>query len=276
MKQYTRLRNFVFTFNNYTDNDYVKILNSDIFKYVIIGKEVGESGTPHLQGYAELKKQKRLSSLKKDFGDSIHLEPRKGNAKQAAEYCKKEGNWEEKGTMSHQGTRNDLISIKEKVLNDVPMHTILFEDCENFQQMRCTQILTTFKQQKNTYKKKEVFWLWGSTGTGKTKRAFEIVGDKSFWISSDNLKWFDGYSNQEIAIFDDFRKDFCTLHYLLRLLDGYPLRVPIKGGFVEWAPETIIITCPFTPGKVYETNEALNQLFRRITNIEHFLEVDQQ
>jgi len=49
-----RFRNIVFTLNNYTDDEYNNLLNHKEFKYVIIGKEIGEKGTPHLQRYAEL------------------------------------------------------------------------------------------------------------------------------------------------------------------------------------------------------------------------------
>jgi hypothetical protein len=58
-----RYRNICFTLNNYTSQEYEALLYNDNFKYVIIGKEVGESGTPHLQGYGELKNQMRLKSI---------------------------------------------------------------------------------------------------------------------------------------------------------------------------------------------------------------------
>ena len=47
-------------------------------------------------------------------------------------------------------------------------------------------------------------------------------------MSSRNLQWFDGYMGQKVVCFDDFRKDFCTFHELLRLLDRYPMDVPVK------------------------------------------------
>lgn len=46
---------------------------------------------------------------------------------------------------------------------------------------------------------------------------------------------------------------------LLRILDKYPMRVPVKGSFVNWEPKTIIITAPFSPNKMFENvGEPLN------------------
>lgn len=41
--------------------------------YLIIGKEVGENGTPHLQGYIQMNTKQRLTQMKKIHG-SAHWE----------------------------------------------------------------------------------------------------------------------------------------------------------------------------------------------------------
>jgi hypothetical protein len=43
-----RVRCWAGTLNNWTQHEYDKLLNIDC-KYMCIGKEVGEMGTPHLQ-----------------------------------------------------------------------------------------------------------------------------------------------------------------------------------------------------------------------------------
>ena len=55
-----------FTLNNYTDED-VDGVDAWEYDYVIFGKEVGDNGTPHLQGYVECKTKKRLTWLKNNF-----------------------------------------------------------------------------------------------------------------------------------------------------------------------------------------------------------------
>lgn len=90
-----------------------------------------------------------------------------------------------------------------------------------------------------------------------------------------DLKWFDGYSGQQNAIIDDFREDFCSFSFLLRVLDRYPLKVAVKGSFVEWNPTTIYITCPHSPAELYayKTPADLAQLTRRITTIRRFQDI---
>jgi hypothetical protein len=58
-----------FTLNNWTEEEYVQIVQSFSqggHNYVI-GKEVGENGTPHLQGYVEVKDKKEYVGRVLDY-----------------------------------------------------------------------------------------------------------------------------------------------------------------------------------------------------------------
>lgn len=115
----TRSR-WVLTLNNYTDDDVAQWTNvcSDelVVRYAIYGKEVGEAGTPHLQGFVILQQPARLTAVKNLFGDRIHAEFAKGTSKQAATYCKKEGDFVEFGSFpGSQGKRSDIDEFVEWV-----------------------------------------------------------------------------------------------------------------------------------------------------------------
>lgn len=91
-------RKYIFTLNNYLENEVDTIksfLTQKTLKYVF-GYEVGESGTPHLQGYMEFKNAIRFDTLKK-VNDRWHLEIARGNVNDNFNYCSKEGNYEYKG-----------------------------------------------------------------------------------------------------------------------------------------------------------------------------------
>jgi hypothetical protein len=105
------------TLNNYTDSDYQAFCECDC-KYIIVGKEVGESGTPHLQTYVEFKEGVTLSTLKKRLScKKLHAEVRRGTSGEASDYCKQDGDYFEKGTLSKQGAREDLNILKASIFN---------------------------------------------------------------------------------------------------------------------------------------------------------------
>lgn len=108
-------RNWCFTLNNPTTDEIIKILDTE-FEYCIFGFETGsKKETEHLQGYIEYNNVKRLNEAK--IVKRMHIENRKGNQKQAIEYCKKEGEYYEFGEAKEQGKRNDLEEIKNEIIN---------------------------------------------------------------------------------------------------------------------------------------------------------------
>lgn len=130
-----RFKKWVFTLNNYT-NDHVHKLISlypDEVKYIVFGREVGASGTPHLQGFMWLVHEKSLVQLLAVVGcQGIHVESAKGSPAQAAAYCKKDGDVEEAGSIGNDaGKRNDWHDLKDwlKSLPQPPTDLDLLERC---------------------------------------------------------------------------------------------------------------------------------------------------
>ena len=109
----SKSRSYCFTTNNYTSTP---PFHSSM-KYMVVGKEVGESGTPHLQGYVVFNSPLLLSSVKKYFQEGTHFETTLGSALQASTYCKKDGNFEEFGTHPHQGKRSDISSLQDAIMD---------------------------------------------------------------------------------------------------------------------------------------------------------------
>lgn len=92
-KKDKEVKKYCFTFNNY-DNSKIDEYKKSLFPLgkVIFSKEVGESGTPHLQGYINLIKKKSISGLVKCAGiHGMHFIPCKGSEEQNVEYCIKDG-----------------------------------------------------------------------------------------------------------------------------------------------------------------------------------------
>lgn len=101
------------TLNNYTEDEveqWNNVLGDElVVRYGIYGFEVGESGTPHLQGFVILNQPARLTAIRALFGERVHAEFAKATSKRAAEYCKKDKEFKEFGQFpGSQGKRTDI------------------------------------------------------------------------------------------------------------------------------------------------------------------------
>lgn len=110
-------KKWCFTVNNFTTDrvDLLVSLFPDHVKYLVFGYETGTSGTPHLQGFVWLLQTKSLSQTVSLLGGvGIHLVVARGNPKQASDYCKKDGHFEEFGVLTTDaGKRNDWHQLKD-------------------------------------------------------------------------------------------------------------------------------------------------------------------
>lgn len=112
------------TYNNYAESSVTLIkglVGKCGIKYICFGREVGESGTPHLQGYMQANHD-MFARFKKAFEANIHMEKQKGDSKQAKDYCEKDGDFFEAGAYEHiespkkrQGARKDHDEVKELI-----------------------------------------------------------------------------------------------------------------------------------------------------------------
>lgn len=88
----SRSRKWCFTINNYTQDAYNALKKSFDVKgwQYNIGKEIGASGTPHLQGFVCHKEAIRFKTLK-DMMPQAHLEIARGSVEANVKYTSKDG-----------------------------------------------------------------------------------------------------------------------------------------------------------------------------------------
>lgn len=265
-----RSRNHVYTLNNYTDSEVAMHKKFDC-KYHVFGKEIGvKDKTPHLQGYVEWASGKTLLSLKK-LSPRAHWAVRaKGsNAKAAAEYCKKDGDVFESGTISNQGKRKDIDELRDALDDGANMREIL-RTCPNYQSIQITNAYLTYNEPERAFVP-HVEWLWGESGAGKSRFAHDKAKELGLtpYLHSGTDRWWPGYDAHKFVILDDMRGDFCTLNRMLNLLDRYSCRVEVKGGHRSFLAEYIYITCDRSPRDCWpnKNEDEHKQLLRRITRV---------
>jgi len=259
-----RVRAWCFTLNNYTVGDvtfFSETLSKDA-SYLVVGKEVGESGTPHLQGYVEFTNARRGSAMRKLFGGKAHWEVRRGTPEQASDYCKKDNVFVTFGTLSEQGKRTDLDDVADLVEEGATIKEIASSHPTTF--IKYHKGIAALKAAMYEHRSvaPKVIWRWGLAGSGKTLGA--ASAHPSHYIK-DGTQWWDGYEQQPAIIIDDFDGRW-PFRDLLRLLDRYQYQGQFKGGYIPINSPFIYITCEFPPEHFWIGNE-LAQVVRRLSEV---------
>nr|WDW25930.1 MAG: replication-associated protein [Canine circovirus] len=262
-------RRWCFTINNPTEAEMeaVKALAPDA-KYLVCGKEVGEQGTPHLQGFVNLKRTCRMGALKARLGGRGHFEVARGDDCSNRDYCSKGGDLLiESGSPQKKGKRNDLHDAINLLETSKSLSRVASEFPEQYVKYhRGLAALLLIHPRMTTPRewKTEVHVYCGSPGCGKS-RLVHALAPAAYW--KPRGKWWDGYDGHEDVILDDFY-GWLPFDELLRLFDRYPLRVETKGGTLNFVAKRIFVTSNKLPHEWY-SDEIGNKeaLFRRLTTL---------
>lgn len=272
VKKNPKVKTWTFTLNNYTNND-IQLIKDWEKNYLIFGKEVGESGTPHLQGVITFKKANRLSALKK-LHNRIHWEPcKERNA--AINYCMKEMDYEIQDN-NNQGERTDLAHCKQMIDNGKDMYDIAQEHFGDFVRYYKSfdryRILKRKREMMDApHQEKEVIWMYGPSGVGKSYKWHNELKGTSFYkcaVNNSGKLSFEDYDSEETLLIDEYRGQF-PLWQLLEITGPYVIKLPGRNvSPVSSFNKVIILSCK-NPLEVYENvkDENLFQLIRRCTRI---------
>jgi len=275
--------NWCFTLNNPTaEIEFTDAKWKSHVKFAVYMREVGESGTPHFQGYLELKKSQRISFLRKCL-PRAHLERRRGKREQAILYCLKDyiQSIEDRRTALDGNSQIPITIPKVHLFGYDKTVETLIEECENPRRTSLKERLEEVKALLSSgadeteiadkyfdvwcryYRSFERFVLLttpkrtepttfvviqGPTGVGKSRYAMEKYPG-AYWKSKDI--WWNGYKGEQAVILDEFY-GWLPWDTLLRLGDRYPLQTETKGGFIQFRSKVIIITTNAIPDRWYK------------------------
>lgn len=246
-----------------------------------------DTGREHLQFALRLQSRRRLAFLKQLHG-TAHWEPKKGTVPELGAYVTKEdtritGPWTigEPWPTTGCGRRSDLEALQQDLQQgrtDTEISETHFELFLRYRRGIAEYRLLHLQPRRWEM---EVYILWGDTGTGKTRQVYNRAENESLSVyclqqppSGSHTIWFSGYTGQEILLIDDFYS-WLPFSWILKLLDRYPMMVPLTtGASVNFTSKTIYITSNQDPREWYPNIDKNSQQWaafkRRITKIEHF------
>lgn len=281
-------REWVFTVNNYNDED-VEALKTIDCRYLVYAPEVGEQGTPHIQGYVVFKDNKTRLGVSRLL-KRAWLAPRSKNATpaQARQYImgpySKDGKEKpanpdavETGTLPAQGKRNDLRAFHDDIKAGKRGRDLSVDHLETrakYPKLEQTLINEEDEQRAIQMFKDgfapEVHVRWGEPGTGKSRYVYEQhrpedIYELNLGDGCSKSVWWDGYRGQEVILINDFDGEL-GWKYLLRLLDRYPFRMQIKGSHCWRLCKYIYITSNDPPERWYGQYRP-EPLMRRLTTV---------
>lgn len=213
--------------------------------YWCMADEIGENGTYHTHLYLQGRGGINFSTIKKRF-DGGHFEVAKGTAAQNRDYVSKSGKWEadkkhetcvdgtfeEWGEMpvERQGSRNDLADVYSMVKQGLSNYEIIEQIPDMMFQINNLEVVRQMvreEQFRNVWRNLMVTYVWGDTGTGKTRGIMEKYGYDKVYRVTDYSHPFDGYMGEEVILFEEFRSSL-QLGDMLKYLDGYPVVLPCR------------------------------------------------
>lgn len=259
----SKSRKWTFTVNNYTEDDQqrVRFLASEA-RYLVYGREVGDSGTPHLQGFVYLGNARSLSSLKRSL-PGAHLEVARGSFEQNRTYCSKDGDFEEFGELPKDAkAKGEEERARWKRALD-------FAKAGEFEEIDADIYLRYYRTIKQVFTDHQPrvedlpdvtgVWFHGPPGGGKSHRA--RADYPQAYVKNQN-KWWCGYANEQHVIIDDL--DSAAMGHLLKIwADRYAFTAEIKGGSLRIRPRVIVVTSNYKIEELFAADPVLAAAIKR-------------
>lgn len=289
-------RKYQLTINNPAEHGFTReVLHNtlDGFKsciYWCMCDEIGEKGTPHTHIYLAFRNAVEFSTVQERFYGA-HIEIARGSHQENRDYIRKEGKWqddekhetnlidtfEEKGELPAEidHRQKQTEAIMEMVENGASNADILrkypsaMTKLTHIEMARQTLAEADYS---NTWRNLTVIYLYGETGTGKTRSVMEKYGYDNVYRVTNYNHPFDNYKGQKVIVFEEFRSSL-PIADMLKYLDGYPVMLPCRYADKVACFDTVYIISNIAPELQYpdvqlSEPETYRAFMRRIHKIE--------
>lgn len=296
--QNSRSRKYQLTINNPTEKGYDherirNVLNDSKPLYYCLCDETGENGTPHTHIYVYYENAVYFSTMKNRFPEA-HIETAQGSSQENRDYIRKEGKYlnSEKKETNHSETFEEYgeMPLDKSAKNETVSERVLqmiADGCSNAEILlkypSCYTRLSHIEQARQTlleerYKHNprdvKVHYIYGETGTGKTRGVMEKYGYENVYKITNYEHPFDMYKGEPVILFDEFRSGILFADFL-QYIDIYPCRLPARYAdkiacFTEVYIVSNISLWEQYPNIQLEQPQSWNALIRRITDVTRY------
>lgn len=254
-----------------------------------------KEATPHIHIFFCFKSPRTGNSIKKYF-PTCHIEFCSGSIDENVDYIAKTGKWKEsekektkidgmffenkeRPKEAGRGKRNDLEQLRELIKNGADNVTI-YDTNANY--LLYSSTIDRIRQEylqtecRKKFRQLEVTYVFGKTGTGKTRGIMERYGYENVKRITNYDHPFDDYKGEDVIIFEEFRNSL-AIEQMLNYLDGYPVCLPCRYSD-KWACFTKVFICTnWTLEEQYQNiqenyPETWNAFLRRIHNVKEYTE----
>ena len=199
--------------------------------YLIAGREMGDAGNKHYQGYVEFHTPVSMKGGIKKLGvPGIHMETRKGTSEQAATYCMKEDkDYFETGNRSQQGERRDLDKIchelqtRKRTLLDIGMSDDAPQYCKYRNGIKDIACMSDCKASKKERIITEEVYSDLDLPTA-LRRAYTDYPDACLVRWTEKISWENYHGEDTIIVTNG------NLKAQMFLRDGFQLQLEVKFG----------------------------------------------
>jgi DNA replication protein DnaC len=280
---YMKQKTFFLTFPH-CNEDKKSIFNWFLVKHkpdvILVAKEKHKDGDYHFHIWLEYKESKTIRNCNYFDFEGYHCNIGKirktecNSRKNVIKYMMKEDKDILNFGCDLNTKNNKRCNIALKLMNGETLLNIINtypEEYYNYEKLR--KIGNLYKN--DTCKigkiiKRACFWIYGPTGIGKSmlvRESFDEIYEKS------NSKWWDGYSNEEVVLLDDFDRSWVKQLYNLKIwCDIYRFNAEIKGSIIVPSYKKLIITSNYSIEELLQSlyivdEELINAIKRRVKEL---------